>query len=146
MELIILTNGQQTTTDPLVTSFMGYSVQYTDIDLYSCVSTTTVIVPGDTSTMCLTSTQAVLTTEQTTTVYIQSTAQFDDTTVITTEQTAVNIESTAEIAYTTVTTTEQTTVNIKSTEGIAYTTLTTTTVPLLITSALANRTTAKSMA
>jgi hypothetical protein len=83
MELIILTNGQ-TTTDSLVTSFMGYSVQYTDIDLYSCVSTTTVIVPGDTSTMCLTSTQAVPTTEQTTTVNIQTTAQIAYTTVTTT--------------------------------------------------------------
>jgi len=146
MELIILTNGQQTTTDSLVTSFMGYSVEYTDIDLYSCVSTTTVIVPGDTSTMCLTSTQAVLTTEQTTTVNIKSTAQIADTTVTTTEQTTVNIQSTAQIAYTTVTTTEQTTINIKSTEGIAYTTLTTTTVPLLITTARAHRTTAKSVA
>ena len=65
------TINTQSTQDSLLTSFMGYTVQYKTIDLYSCLSVSTIVISDETSIVYLTSAGYMTTTKQTT-INIQS--------------------------------------------------------------------------
>ncbi|CAF0764349.1 unnamed protein product [Adineta ricciae] len=110
----------QTTTAP--TTFMGYTVNYTDIDPYSCLSTTTVTVSTDTTTICLTTTQEPTTTVSTTITVAATTVAA--TTAATTTADATTVATTT-AADTTIVTTESPSTKQTSTE--VTTTITTTT-------------------
>ncbi|UJR32179.1 hypothetical protein I4U23_019643 [Adineta vaga] len=98
MGFILSTHGN-TTPSTLPSTFMNYAVEYEDIDPYSCSPTTTVIVPGDTTTICLTTTQeattADLTTETTTSTSTTSSSTSTTSTSTSTTSSSTSATSTS---------------------------------------------------